>query len=261
MSPEVRNGDLRLFVDVDGEGDPVTVVAHGLTNSAKELATLTPFMPGTSVRFDFRGHGRSASPAAGYTFADFASDLDAVARAYDATRAVGTSLGAGAICRLLEENPARFERIILLLPAGVDGQLGDGDVGRFLDVADLLDRHPKEEAIRIILERPDSAARYAKAPWMRDLSAAIWEDINPKAAAQAIREIVRDTPISDREVLRKVEAPVLIICMDGDPIHPVAVGETLADVLPNSELMVFADHTEIMESIPALVGRAAEFLA
>ena len=76
---------------------PVTVFAHGLTNSRNELAAFTPFVAGTKVRFDFRGHGLSSVPETGYRFADFARDLDAVARAYGATRAVGTSLGAGAI--------------------------------------------------------------------------------------------------------------------------------------------------------------------
>ena len=36
--PEVRNGDVSLHVEVDGVGEPVTVFAHGLTNSCRELA-------------------------------------------------------------------------------------------------------------------------------------------------------------------------------------------------------------------------------
>ena len=82
-----------LHVEVEGDGPPVTVFAHGLTNSRNELAAFTPFLAGTKVRFDFRGHGLSSVPETGYRFADFARDLDAVAAAYGATRAVGTSLG------------------------------------------------------------------------------------------------------------------------------------------------------------------------
>src|SRR4249920_4251796 len=88
----------RLHVAVDGAGEPVTVFAHGLTNSCNELAAFTPMAPGRKIRFCFRGHGHSGTPEpGGYRFQDFAADLDAVARAYDATCAVGTSLGAGAI--------------------------------------------------------------------------------------------------------------------------------------------------------------------
>ena len=109
-----------LYCEVDGEGEPVTVVAHGLTNNRNELAAFTPYVPGTKVRFDFRGHGRSSSPATGFRFEDFARDVDAVASAYGATVAIGTSLGAGAIGNLVCRVPDRFERMVWLLPAGLD---------------------------------------------------------------------------------------------------------------------------------------------
>src|SRR3989442_2395310 len=118
--PELLTEDATLHVEVDGEGEPVTVVAHGLTNSCLELARLTPLIPGTKVRFCFRGHGHSSSPDHGYRFVDFARDLAAVADAYGARNAVGTSLGAGAIFNLLQDNPDRFRKLVFLLPAGLD---------------------------------------------------------------------------------------------------------------------------------------------
>ena len=57
--PEVRTADATLYCEVDGEGEPVTVLAHGLTNNRNELAAFTSLVPGTKVRFDFRGHGFS----------------------------------------------------------------------------------------------------------------------------------------------------------------------------------------------------------
>src|SRR5262249_62017099 len=98
----------------------VAVVAHGLTNSCRELAALTPFIPGTKVRFCFRGHGHSSSPEHGYRFADFGRDVLAVADAYGATVAIGTSLGAGAIPPVRASGPDRFERLVFLLPARPD---------------------------------------------------------------------------------------------------------------------------------------------
>src|SRR5436189_3168384 len=114
---EVHTEDAVLHVEVDGEGDPVTILAHGLTNSCRELAALTSLVPGTKVRFCFRGHGHSSSPARGYRFADFARDIEAVADAYGAEVAFGTSLGAGAIAHLVARQPARFRKLIFLLPA------------------------------------------------------------------------------------------------------------------------------------------------
>lgn len=255
----VTSGDLKLHVDVDGQGDPVTVFAHGLTNSCRELALLTPMLGGSNVRFCFRGHGHSDAPESGYRFEDFATDLDAVAREHGATRAVGTSLGAGAICNLLTREPDRFERLVFLLPAGVDVVMDDGE--RFLETAETLESLPKDEAIAKIMGEPDVLERYIEMPWMAEMAQAIWEDVNPKAAAQAIREVTRDTPVADREVLRAVQAPVIIICRANDAIHPVVVGEILADVMPNADLRVFSSDDELFAAIPALVAEAREFLS
>ena len=223
--PEVRNGDVTLHVEVDGAGEPVTVLAHGLTNSCRELAPFTPSLTGTAVRFCFRGHGHSSAPERGYRFEDLGSDLDAVARAYGARNVVGTSMGAGAIMSLLEHDPARFERIVMLLPASLDLPFNNPE--RFDEIADLLESYPKDEAIERILAT--SSERYETAPWLRELDLLLWEDMNPAGVARAIREVVRDVSISDRELLRKVEAPVLMICREGDLIHPAELGQILAN--------------------------------
>lgn len=255
---EIVTRDATLHAEIDGDGEPVSVLAHGLTNSCRELAQLTPFLPGQKVRFCFRGHGHSSVPESGYKFADFARDLDAVAREYDATRAIGTSLGAGAICNLLTREPDRFERLVFLLPAGLDLPFELKD--RFLETAEILETKPKEEAIDAIMANPDRIEEYTQAPWLRDLSRAMWEDVNPIGVARAIREIVQDYPVPDREMLRAVNAPVFIISMEGDPIHPVIVGEILAEVMPNAELRVFPGTDELVDAIPELVQRANEFL-
>jgi pimeloyl-ACP methyl ester carboxylesterase len=254
--PEVRNGDVALHVEVDGGGEPVTVFAHGLTNSCRELAPFTPSLPGTVVRFCFRGHGHSSVPERGYRFADLATDLESVADAYGATNAVGTSMGAGAIMSLLERVPDRFDRIVMLLPASLDVPIGDP--ARFDAIADLLETYPRGEAIERILAT--TAHRYERAPWLRDLDLFLWADLNTAGAARAIREVARDISISDRELLRKVSARVLLICREGDSIHPAELGRILHDLLPASELITVPSEEELMVSIPMLIGRVRAFL-
>ena len=206
--PEVRNGDVTLHVEVDGAGEPVTILAHGLTNSCA------------------------------------------------ARNAVGTSMGAGAIMSLLEHDPTRFERIVMLLPASLDLPFTNPE--RFDGIADLLESYPKGEAIDRILEM--SRERYERAPWLRELDLLLWEDMNPVGVARAIREVVRDVSISDRELLRKVEAPVLLICREGDSIHPAALGRILNELFPNSELVTLGSEEELIASIPILVERVRSFL-
>jgi 3-oxoadipate enol-lactonase len=248
-----------LHVEVDGTGAPVTVLAHGLTNSCQELAPFTPMLPGTVVRFCFRGHGHSSAPPAGYRFADFARDLDAVAREYGATQAVGTSLGAGAICSLLERTPDRFERMVFLLPAALDLDFAFKE--RFLRTAELLEGKPRAEAIEEILSDPQRVVGYLQAPWRRDFDEAMWQEANTEGIARAIREVVEDHPVEDREQLRKVTAPVLLLCLEGDEIHPVELGRILAGLMPNAELLVYQSDVAMIEAIPFLLQRVSAFLA
>ncbi len=255
---EIVTEDAVLHVEVEGEGEPVSVLAHGLTNSCRELVMLTPFVPGTKVRFCFRGHGHSSSPERGYRFADFARDLRAVADAYDARVAVGTSLGAGAIGHLIQDEPDRFDRLILLLPAGLDVEFDHKD--RLLRSADLIEGRTREEAIEALLSDPARVEGYLQMPWLREFDRQLLADLNPVGVPRAIREVINDWPLRDRNEMAKVTAPTLIICRRGDVVHPLEVGQILAGIMPNAELLVFEDGDDMMRSIPEIIARVRDFL-
>jgi pimeloyl-ACP methyl ester carboxylesterase len=255
---ELVTDDVTLHVEVDGDGSPTSVLAHGLTNSCRELARLTPFLPGTKVRFCFRGHGHSSSPLTGYRFADFARDLEAVADAYGAEVACGTSLGAGALCSLLARKPDRFDKIVMLLPAGLDRPFGLKD--RLLKTATMIDGKSVAEAVRTLLDDPERAENYERFPFLRDLDEENLATLNPVGIPRAIREIVNDWPLEDRDQMRAVTAPTLLIARRGDDIHPAIVAEILADIMPNAELMMFEDGESMFRGIPAILAKVNEFL-
>jgi pimeloyl-ACP methyl ester carboxylesterase len=258
--PELVTDDAVLHVEVDGAGEPVTVFAHGLTNSCRELAAFTPMAPGTKVRFCFRGHGHSSAPEPGhYRFADFARDVAAVADAYGASNAVGTSLGAGAITHLVAEDPGRFDRLVFLLPAALDVPFGDRAM--FDRTAELLETLPRDQAIEAILRESGRADAYADSPGLREFDLLLWQDIDPVGVARAVREVVRDVAVADRELLRRVAAPTLLICREGDAIHPAELGRVLEAIMPNAELIMLGSEGELMASIPMLVQRVSSFLA
>jgi pimeloyl-ACP methyl ester carboxylesterase len=257
--PEVRTVDATLFCDVDGDGEPVTVLAHGLTNNRNELAAFTPLVPGTKVRFDFRGHGRSSSPPTGYRFEDFARDVDAVASAFHATVAVGTSLGAGAIGNLVCRVPDRFERMVWLLPAGLDGPFSLAS--RYHALAGGLEGKTSQEVLDEVLHDPTRAGEYLETPWRLEVDRVLWQHDDPDGLARAIHGVVDDWPIPDRERLREIEIPTLIVCIEGDEIHPAELGRILASLMPSAELVVYASQDELFAQIPALVARVASFIA
>ncbi|HEX9236310.1 MAG TPA: alpha/beta hydrolase [Actinomycetota bacterium] len=256
--PMLALEDATLHVEVDGGGEPVTILAHGLTNSCLELADLTSLVPGTKVRFCFRGHGHSSSPETGYRFADFARDVEAVAEAYGARTAFGTSLGAGAIGHLVVKEPDRFDKLILLLPAGLDRTFQYKE--RLLRMAALIEGKPREEAIEAILSDPERVANYLEMPWLQEFDRRLLAGLNPVGVPRAIREIIDDYPIDDREDLRAITAPTLIIGREGDDIHPAEVARILADFMPNAELMMFDDAFQMYTGIPQIVERVREFV-
>ncbi|MGH2637351.1 MAG: alpha/beta fold hydrolase [Actinomycetota bacterium] len=257
--PEVRTDDATLYCEVEGDGEPVTVLAHGLTNNRNELAAFTPLVPGRKVRFDFRGHGRSTSPPAGFGFADFARDVDAVATAFGATVAIGTSLGAGAIGNLVCRVPDRFERMVWLLPAGLDARFPLA--GRYHRIAGELEGKTPEEALAAMLDDPQRVAEYLETPWRLELDRVLWQHDDPDGLARAIRGVVEDWPIPDRELLRDVPIPTLVVCIEGDEIHPAELGRIVAGLLPNAELIVYESQEELFGRIPELVARVTSFIA
>jgi pimeloyl-ACP methyl ester carboxylesterase len=256
---ELQTDDATLHVEVDGEGDPVMVLAHGLTNSCRELALVTPLVPGTKVRFCFRGHGHSSVPEQGYRFDDFSRDLMAVADTYGADVAVGTSLGAAAIMRELTRQPDRFRKLVFLLPTGLDSPFPYPE--HYLHTVDLVDGLPREQAVEVLMRDHEREANYLRVPWLRDFDRTMLEDFNPQGAVKAIREVIYDVPLESREQLRTVTAPTLVISREGDPIHPAWAGRAIAEVMPNAELIMFGDGDEMYVSIAEIVAKVSQFLA
>lgn len=235
------------------------MLAHGLTNNRNELAAFTPLVPGTKVRFDFRGHGRSSSPATGYRFADFARDVDAVAGSFGATVAVGTSLGAGAIGNLVCRVPDRFQRMVWLLPAGLDRPFSLA--GRYHELAGDLEGKNPQEALDAAINDPSRVAEYLETPWRIEVDRVLWQHEDPDGLARAIHGAVDDWPIPDRDALADVRIPTLIVCVEGDEIHPAELGRILASLMPNAELLEFDDQETLFAHLPSLVARVSSFIA
>ncbi|MGH2723398.1 MAG: alpha/beta fold hydrolase [Actinomycetota bacterium] len=256
----VRSDGARLAFDVVGEGEPVAVVGHGLTGSRRDFALLAPFMPGTTVLFDFRGHGDSERPPAGaYTMDHFAGDVDRVAAAHGATAVVGVSLGGGATLRLLTRTPDRFERLVFLLPARLERS--DAAHRRLLRLAALLESRSADEVADVIVAEEDAMGVFDGAPGARDRRRAAILAMNRDGIPHAIRGCIDDPPIRDATPLAGVTAPALVIGQEGDPVHDAAVARELAGSLPNAELVMFGSPREMLDQVIPLTQRVAAFLA
>lgn len=253
--------DCRLWVDVRGEGAPVTVFAHGITSSSAEVGPFARRTPGTRVLFDFRGHGRSDSPPrdAGYGFDAMRRDLEFVADRYGATQAMGVSLGAGALLHLLADQPQRFRRLVFFLPAALD-RASEGGAG-FPHLADLLEAKPLEEVVRISLESEANRPLFEARPKWRNLMRQRILRMNSTGVPRALRVYAeRPVPVPDPEVLRRVAAPALILAHEGDPLHEAAIARRIAELLPNAELRVWPEPMQMLDDVGEFARMVGEFL-
>jgi pimeloyl-ACP methyl ester carboxylesterase len=211
-----------------GSGSPVTLVAHGLGATPGEARIPASGLPGTRVVVTLPSHGDAPDAPPGYwDYGRIAADLDTV----PADQAVGVSLGAGALVRLLSSSPERFRRVALLLPAVLDQprpsftlqQLSDLTVGPPAYVA----------------ERRAALGRLA-------------------AAAE---QLPGQVAVEDASVLAAVTVPVLVIGAVGDPLHPEDVAKATAAAFPNGSLWQIDSPVPMITHRTEIRHRLVEFFA
>ncbi len=225
-----RIGDVAF--SVLGGGAPVTVFAHGLGGSAAETRPLASRVAGTRVLMDFRGHGASGALADGWDYALLAQDLAAVADATGATQAVGLSVGAGALLRLVSTDPCRFARLALVMPAALDEGRADGATLAIRRLGTAIDRKDVAAVTAALLDELPAHVRERRA--VRLL-------LGRRAASLVERPAPRprqpDRPVDDRAVLAAVTAPTLVVAQDEDPLHALDLAVELAAALPHAALL------------------------
>jgi pimeloyl-ACP methyl ester carboxylesterase len=258
----VDGPDSALWVDVLGRGDPISVWAHGVTSSVAELAPMAARTPGTRVLFDFRGHGRSSSPPeeAGYDHAAMRRDLTFVADEFGAGRAFGVSMGAGVICSWLEDDPTRFDRVCLMIPAVLDRANGGG-ADWFPELAVALEGTPLEEAADAALRSPAYQPLFDARPQWRERVRARILGMNATGVPRALRAYASGAPpVRDAASLRRVVAPALVLGHEGDPIHEAAVARRLGALLPNAAVRIWEEPLAMLDDPGAFAALVGDFL-
>jgi 3-oxoadipate enol-lactonase len=253
---------VELDVRDEGEGR-LLVWGHGLMagmDVEDEVEVLTP-RAGDGVRvvrYDARGHGRSAATHedADYQWSALASDMLGVLDGVGADRAVlgGASMGTATALHAATAAPERVEGLVLVIPptawrgrrvqAGVYRAgatlVGAAGLGPFVTMGRAAPA-PK------ILTGDLAAVRDAMFNGMERLDRAVVPHILRGAAAS-------DLPPKD--TLTQLTMPTLILAWKGDTGHPLSTANELARLLPNADLQV-ASSADDVRAWPSLV---TEFL-
>jgi pimeloyl-ACP methyl ester carboxylesterase len=243
---------------VSGVGEPVTAFAHGLASGIAETRPLGSGVTGRRVFFHFRGHGRSASPPGPWRYADLARDLRAMADLTGATRAVGASLGAGVLARLLAESPERFDRVVFFLPAVVDQPRPDAPRARLGALLAALESGELSAVADAVSAEMPPNARNTPAGWAHVRQRV--DQLVRDGLAPALADLADQAAVADLDALGRVAAPALVIGCGGDDLHPVAVAERLAAALPRARLHVYDRPGVVWTARADLRDRIAAFL-
>ena len=249
---------VRLEQLVTGVGEPVTVFAHGLAGDIAGTRPLGSAVRGRRVFFQFRGHGRSDAPPGPWSFADLAGDLRAVADRAGATRALGVSMGAGALCRLLTETPDRFDRIVLYLPAPLDGNRPPVAVARLERLLTAVESGEAALVAEAVEYELPKAVRNTPTGWgyLRQRV----EQLLDHGLATQLDTLWREPAVPDDSLLKAFRGRALVLGCVGDDLHPVAVAERLAGLLPGADLQVYDHPAVLWSNRRELRERISEFL-
>lgn len=240
---------------ITGSGQPVTLAAHGLGGSIAETRPLLSGVAGTRVFFAARGHDGSVPHP--FSYRDLGDDLLAVADSRGATRALGVSMGAGALLSVLSQHPSRFEKVVLFLPGAIDRPRTDEAVRRLRHLVTALAAGDGDAVRALVAAEIPPDLHGAASAYISTRSAFLLDNPGIVVAVESLPAV---TPVTDRSSLAAVSADVLVLAQEGDALHPPQVGRDLAAVLPKARLVVFEQPGVVLRERARLRTLITDFL-
>ncbi len=270
-----------LHVAIDGPASPVTVVlAHGWTLDATTWAPVARCIDARVVRYDHRGHGRSAAvDPRTMTIDQLADDLAAVVAAVAPEGPLvlgGHSMGGMAIMELARRHPDVFARAQgVALVATAAGGLADHTLGLPPRLAAVIARGEKRMlASPRWADRPTLGHPRLLAPGLR------WLLLGPRADAEARRITVAavagcrpGTVAGFRPALDAHEraaalaafarTPTVVLAGTHDRLTPEPMARKIVEALPSAQLTVFpgAGHMLPVERTAGVAARLATLVS
>lgn len=242
MHEFVDIGDCRLAYRFDGPSDaPVVMLSNSLSSNLSmwddQIAALTGDF--RVLRYDQRGHGRSAVTPAPYSFELLAADVEALLRLLDidSVHFVGLSMGGMTGQAFAMRNPGRLKSLVLC------------DTSAYMPPPEMWDE-------RIALARGGGMAATSEATLGRWFTPA-FHSARPDAI-ERVRGMIESTPVEGyagccmairdmdhRPILSRIVVPTCIIVGAEDPSTPVSASRQIDNEIADSELAVIEDAAHL----------------
>jgi len=248
----------RIAIRVDGPVDrPPLLLSNSLGTTFRMWDAQMPSLSAAFrvIRYDSRGHGQSDAPAGDYSIARLAGDAIAVLDSLHVETAAFVGLSKGGMVGqwLGAHAPERLTRLVL---ANTAAWMGPAQAWQARIETVMRDGMPA--VTEAVLERwftPGfrDAAPEAVAP-VRDMLLAT----APQGYAGCCAAI-RD--MDQREAIRSVKAPVLVVVGRHDPSTPPGMGALIASAIEGAKLVTLeAAHLSNIEDPEAYTDAVMTFL-
>jgi len=254
---QVIVGGHRLHYEVEGPADgPVVVLVHGLGGRAEDWRNLAPYIAKAGFRVylpDLIGYGRSQKPRDfSYSVHD---EAQVVSGFLDALRLQqvdlgGWSMGGAIVQHIAADHPERVRRLMLFDSAGLF-VLPAWDTGLFtpsnpaqLDQLDAL-----------LMPHPPNVPGFVARDILRVSDHRAW------IIHRALDTMLTVQDATDK-LLPQLKMPVLILWGGEDKITPPSLGETMHQILPQSEFDVIpgCGHLAPGQCAPQMAPMVVQFL-
>ena len=259
---ELSSGRTRL--QSQGRGRAL-VWTHGFTSSidaedATGMAALWRGLPDLHlVRYDARGHGRSAPgrDEAAQAWSALGGDLLELVSRLGLERPVagGASMGTATTLHAAVRAPGAFSGLVLVIPPTAwETRKAQADLYR--GAAALAEARGVAAYVEIMRE---SLRERPMPGFSEEMQERVFADLGAMSAPDLARNMrgAAASDLPDPAQIRRLDLPTLIIATRGDPGHPLSTAEKLAELLPRAELVVLDDLLQL----PSARGALARFLA
>lgn len=258
MMDKINVAGRNFRVAIDGPDDaPPLMLSNSL---ATNLAMWDPQIPALTahfrvIRYDHRGHGGSDAPQGPYSFEGLAEDAVGILDALDIDKAhwCGLSMGGMTGMRMLTHHRDRIGRAVL---ANTAAQMGTQEIW------DTRAATARAQGMSVIA-----------GPTLERWFTPEFRESNPQAVGR-VREMIHATPaqgyaacceairdMDQRETIRAIDAPVLVVIGARDPSTTTEHGELIRDAIPRAQAVsLAAAHLSNIERPDEFTKAVLDFL-
>ncbi len=236
----------KFNVEENGSGIPF-IWGHGLMSSMKsegnrllhfdQLAQLSRV-----IRYDARGHGLSGASEdpKDYRWDNLGSDMLDIASSLSIEQFVagGASMGCATSLYAATQAPERVKGLVLVIPPTA-WETRAAQTSVYENMANFIKSHTPDALPKLQAAAPQHWSTLSTPDEQVETLTNMYQVL------PTVLQGAKVSNLPDKETLKTLQMPALILCWTDDTGHPVSTAEELHRLLPNSRLTIASNLDEM----------------